>query len=723
MSELIQSKIDLVRRKHAVTRAGLGAGTMGVVAVSVISATMLIDWWVELPYLLRCAMLALHVAALVYLLFVHVIWPLVKGPDDETVALWIEGFYEDASSRLISAVQFSRPKLALEGMSRQMLGAAVAEAEAYIEPKDTSEVIAVDQMVKRISVALLLLVVFAGIFLYGRGTTRDLFLRAIAVPGIEVPRKTQVDLLTPVKRVVAKGDSITIQAAARGVVPDEGTIRVRYAGGTTSDYDMTKDRDEPQRFAIEIQNVQDSFSYRVYLNDGRSVEATIDAHPRPDVTDVGVIQHLPAYTQLPPVPRSKSDLQLLAGSRLQLRVTANKPLADTVALAGPRNRVKFDGTKLEYFLKRDPNDPRVLVTSERNSPSIPLPNDATGMSIHLVDELGLESRDPAVYRITVVPDQPPTVNLTFPTIREELVTERASTTIGFDINDDIAVAKAGVRWMLIGAGTTIEGDGLRGQYYRNAELSDDPTLERIDAKIDFNFATKSPDPKLPADNFSVRWSGKLLPPQTGTYILQFATDDGVRVWIGEEQIVDAWGNRSEEVRSQPVELEAGKLVDIRIEYQELTGDARCQMSWVGPDRRREIIPQRSLFSSDEAVRSARLKQTKLIDLDIGNGQKSVRGQFKWELSQLTLQPGDVIEWWVEAQDNNDQTGPGRTESEKRSIRIGTEAQVREYLLQRLGNPLQAIEEIQDGQVELTTSLGQIIQEKPRTDPEPERQRP
>lgn len=722
MSELIQSKIDVVRRKHAVVRAGFGAATMGIVAVSVIAATMLVDWWLDLHYVVRCALLALHLAALAYLLLRHVFWPLVKGPDDETVALWIESFYADASSRLISAVQFSQPKLALEGMSSQMIGAAVREAEAYVGEKDTSEVVVVDEMFKRIGVALLMLVIFGGVMLYGRHTTRDLFLRAIAVPGIDVPRKTRVELLTPARRIVAKGDTISIQAAARGVVPDDGTIRVRYESRTTAEYDMKKDLVEAEKFSIEIQNVQDSFSYRVHLNDGRSEEGLIEAHPRPDVSDIDVLQHLPAYTRRPPVKRSKSDLKLLAGSRLQLKVTANKPVADAVSPAGPRNRVKFEGSKEVYYLKRDPSDPHVLVTDERGTPTIPIPKGATGMSVHLVDELGLESKDPAVYRLEVVPDMPPVVNLTFPLVREELVTERASTRIGFDINDDIGVASASVKW-LRSTSAPLKGDGLTAQYFNTAELEGDVVVERVESGVDFNVGPGSPVKGVNSDNFSARWTGKIVPPQTGTYRFTFPTDDGIRMWINDQQVLNEWGSHVGDFESAPVELKEGEPVSVRIEYQEINGEARCTMNWTKPDRRREKVPAAALFSGDAAIRAAQRANVQTIDLDIAQNAKSVRGQYVWDLAALDLQPGDSIEWWVEARDANDQTGPGVTESEHRSIKIGTEAQVREYLLQRLGNPLESIQEIQEQQVDLTSSLGQIILEKPKPGANERRQTP
>src|SRR5688500_17402568 len=106
MSQLIQTKINTVRRKHATVRAGYGASTVIIIAVSVIALTMVVDFYLDLPYLVRAALLAIHLAALVVLIFRTALWPLIKGPDDETVALWIESFYPDSASRIISAVQF-----------------------------------------------------------------------------------------------------------------------------------------------------------------------------------------------------------------------------------------------------------------------------------------------------------------------------------------------------------------------------------------------------------------------------------------------------------------------------------------------------------------------------------------------------------------------------------------------------------------------------------------
>lgn len=725
MSQLIQSKIETVRRKHAAVSGAFGASTMLIVVVSVLAGTMLVDWLFDLPYLLRCAMLAIHVSALLYLLGRHVLWPLLKGPDDETVALWIEAFYQDAASRIISAVQFTRPEFALAGESRQMVGAAIHEAESYIQPKDTAEVVAIKQLVKRFVIAACMFVVFAGLFLWGGQNARDLLLRAVAVPNIDVPRNTRVELLTKPDRIVAKGDSIRIEAKAHGVIPSEGTLRVKYAGGSTGEFAMKPDRDEPEKFTIDIENVQDSFQYRVQLNDGRSPNAEIQAHARPAVTDVKIIQHLPAYTKRPPSERRSSDLQLLAGSRLQFRVVASKPLKNTIAVGEARNRIKFEGANVVQYLQRDETDPKVLLSGTNAGRAIPIPPGTTGISIHLVDELGLESKDSAVYRVDLVPDTAPRVSITYPTTREELLTERAATTVGFELQDDFGIVGSRIRYMPAGADATLEGDGLAGQYFNNKDLEGEPAMQRVDPKIDFALnAEQSITPQLPKDNFSIRWTGKLNPPQTGVYTFVVQCDDGVRMYVGEQLVLDQWGPRSGDFRTDPVQLEAGKMVDLRFEYQEITQDARCKLIWVRPDRKREAVPTSVFFSGDEAIRLAREKRTKSIELEIGKNQPTaLRGQYKWDLAQLKLQPGDVIEWWVEAEDGNDQTGPGRGESDHRTLKIGTEAQVREAILARLGTVEQQIEGVEAAQEENRERLGEVIFEKSGTKKQDESQRP
>ena len=102
----------------------------------------------------------------------------------------------------------------------------------------------------------------------------------------------------------------------------------------------------------------------------------------------------------------------------------------------------------------------------------------------------------------------------------------------------------------------------------------------------------SPDASIDADSFSVRWTGQLTVPSTGTYTFQVVTDDGVRLWVDGQLVVDKWQSPAD--ASGTLALEAGKKYDIRMEYFEGLKSAFAKLYWSGPSVPREIIPHTQL---------------------------------------------------------------------------------------------------------------------------------
>ncbi len=90
-------------------------------------------------------------------------------------------------------------------------------------------------------------------------------------------------------------------------------------------------------------------------------------------------------------------------------------------------------------------------------------------------------------------------------------------------------------------GATNGENGLRGEYFNNAEFSGQPVLERIDRQPNFNLGGGSLTPTLNRDNFSVRWTGTLTVPTTGTYTLALTSDDGSHLYVGDELIINNGG--------------------------------------------------------------------------------------------------------------------------------------------------------------------------------------
>jgi large repetitive protein len=126
------------------------------------------------------------------------------------------------------------------------------------------------------------------------------------------------------------------------------------------------------------------------------------------------------------------------------------------------------------------------------------------------------------------------------------------------------------------------GSGLSGRYFSNAKLSGDPALTRVEA-VDFDWAWGAPAPAIASDNFSVRWTGQIDAPVSGSYIFQTVSDDGVRLWVNGSLVIDLWTDHAATIsNAAPIVLTAGQRYDLKVEYYELAGLAVMQLKWITP---------------------------------------------------------------------------------------------------------------------------------------------
>jgi outer membrane protein OmpA-like peptidoglycan-associated protein len=125
------------------------------------------------------------------------------------------------------------------------------------------------------------------------------------------------------------------------------------------------------------------------------------------------------------------------------------------------------------------------------------------------------------------------------------------------------------------------GDGLRGDYYNGLNFEKFIQTRR-DALIDFNWRQEQPMPGVPAEEFTVRWSGWLVPPVTGHYVLHLTVDDGARVWLDGKQLLDEWRGQPLGYYSMPVDLQGGRPYRLRLDYCQYSRDARALLLWERP---------------------------------------------------------------------------------------------------------------------------------------------
>ncbi len=122
--------------------------------------------------------------------------------------------------------------------------------------------------------------------------------------------------------------------------------------------------------------------------------------------------------------------------------------------------------------------------------------------------------------------------------------------------------------------------GLKAEYFDNPDLAGEPVITRIDWRMRFDWGYGSPHPKLPKDGFSVRWTGKIVPPETGTYELCLITSGGgARLWLDGKLLVDTWEEILPSPKTVKVMLEAGKEYSLKMEYHKISGYASLRLSW------------------------------------------------------------------------------------------------------------------------------------------------
>lgn len=117
----------------------------------------------------------------------------------------------------------------------------------------------------------------------------------------------------------------------------------------------------------------------------------------------------------------------------------------------------------------------------------------------------------------------------------------------------------------------------RGEYFANRWLAEAPVLIRNDAEINFTWQGNSPGPGVPAGNFSARWQ-RYVWFEAGTYRFTVFADDGVRLWVGDQLLIDQWQHLQVATFQADVTLNQG-YHRVRPEYYDGGGAAAVRLSW------------------------------------------------------------------------------------------------------------------------------------------------
>jgi len=171
-------------------------------------------------------------------------------------------------------------------------------------------------------------------------------------------------------------------------------------------------------------------------------------------------------------------------------------------------------------------------------------------------------------------------------IRKRFRGDKILTAMGAPVTETSAVVVPSEHLRTGGANSQ---PGLNAEYFANINFSGAPVLQRVDASVDFEWNNVSPGPGVPAGNYSIRWTGELVPPVDGDYRLGANADGGYRIYLDGKKFVDDSAPHGTRTMTTLVHLQAGHAYPIRIEYFHGWWEATARLLWLPPNLTEDAV--------------------------------------------------------------------------------------------------------------------------------------
>lgn len=136
--------------------------------------------------------------------------------------------------------------------------------------------------------------------------------------------------------------------------------------------------------------------------------------------------------------------------------------------------------------------------------------------------------------------------------------------------------------------------GLAATYYNETNFGGTSSA-RVDRAIDFNWGKGSPAPSIAADTYSVRWTGRVKAPSSETYRLMLLSESAVRLWVGDQLVIDGWKSVSKPATYKgSITFSAGKRYDVEVELLHGSGAASVKFMWQTDTLAKQTVPGKFL---------------------------------------------------------------------------------------------------------------------------------
>ena len=170
--------------------------------------------------------------------------------------------------------------------------------------------------------------------------------------------------------------------------------------------------------------------------------------------------------------------------------------------------------------------------------------------------------------------------------RWRLIAAQSAIVVGLLVGSSVVTAPAQA---------AVQTNGLKAEYFTlgsGADFAFDELKSTVlDGEVNYgNLVPVFEERTGQRENAGVRWTGSLNAPTDGEYTFYAIGDNGMRLWIDGEPVIDFWEDKwDQEQTSAPVTLTAGEH-DFKLENFQATGGAYLQLSWAGPGIDKSIVP-------------------------------------------------------------------------------------------------------------------------------------
>jgi len=475
VSSQVLSKLHALRRSIGVWLLVRGAAVVLAALVALLLLSLWLDWAWMLDRSQRVICLIIAVAIIGYLAFRHLLKPMSRSLDEETLALRVEEKHHELREGLINALQFSKIKdPTLLGLSPQMVQATIASGNEAAGRTDFSDVLDRSVFLRNATITVFFLL-FIAAMAFGVATNNTLsiwFNRMFLLGEERYPRNTQfvLNLNEQGELLLPRGDDWEAMIKVTGVVPQSVYIDYDPKLGSAVTMLMARQGDADDaaseaEFGANFKNIIDEFRFRVRGGDNRTDWIPVRLVDRPSIETFDLTLEHPQYTAREPevvwsirpaviasadkTPTSEgkggtSSISPLKGSTIRFTAQSNKPLS--------KAKLKWEKGELPLTL-----EPAQATDAAGNSRAVTRftaslsPDQLTSSTyaIDLLDTDGLESKRPTRFIVRLRTDKDPTVRTQLLGISSMIVTD-ARIPIESTFRDDYAVTAAALHYQFRG---------------------------------------------------------------------------------------------------------------------------------------------------------------------------------------------------------------------------------------------------------------------------------